>query len=210
MIARKTPLRAAVAALAALSLAGCISVLPKTKPAQLYRFGAPPPAEAAARDAAAPRVGLLKLPASFARAVSGDRILTVNGEQASYIAQARWMAPASGLFDEAVAQAYDANAGPARLVTRGEIARADYVLRLDMRNFEAVYESGPKAAPVVLVRLRAVVSKTADRSLVGEQIIEARVKASDNRVGAIVSAFNQATGEVLGKLTTWTNTLPAV
>jgi len=209
MIARKTLLRVAAAALAALTLAGCISVLPKTKPAQLYRFGAPPPVEAVARDGSGPRVGLFKAPASFARAVAGDRILTVSGAEASYVARARWMAPAAGLFDEAAAQAYDANTGPARLVARGEVASADYVLKLDMRNFEAVYEYGPKAAPVVLVRLRAIVTKTSDRSLAGEQILEARVKASDNRVGAIVAAFNQATGEVLGKLVTWTNALPA-
>jgi cholesterol transport system auxiliary component len=209
MSARKTLLRAAAAALAALALAGCISVLPKAKPAQLYRFGAPPPTEGMARDATPPRVALLKAPASFARAVGGDRILTVSGAQAAYVAQARWMAPAAGLFDEATAQAYDANTGPARLVARGEVASADYVLKLDMRNFEAVYEYGPKAPPVVLVRLRAIVTKTSDRGLAGEQIFESRVKASDNRVGAIVAAFNQASGEVLGKLVSWTNALPA-
>ena len=43
--------------------------------------------------------------------------------------------------------AFDADPGPVRLISRGEPAAADYVLRLDVRNFEVQYDHGPKAAP---------------------------------------------------------------
>lgn len=209
MTAPNALLRTAAAAALALTLGGCISLLPKTEPAQLYRFGPVPAAAApAATTPPAATVGLLKPPANFARATAGDRILTVEGPRAAYVAEARWMAPAALLFDEVVAQAYDANPGPARLVSRGEMARADYVLRLDVRNFEAVYEAGPKAAPVAVVRVRAVVTRTADRALIGEQVFEARAPAAENRVSAIVAAFDTAVGDVVPKLVTWTNTLP--
>ena len=48
-------------------------------------------------------------------------------------------------------------------------------------------------------------SATEDRALVGDQIFEARVKAADNRVGAIVPAFDQATAKVLGEIVAWVN-----
>ena len=45
------------------------------------------------------------------------------------------------------AGAFDADAGPARLLTRGDFSKADYVLRVDVTQFEAQYNQGPKAAP---------------------------------------------------------------
>ncbi len=76
--------------------------------------------------------------------------------------------------DEAVVAAFDANPGPVRLVTRGEPATADYVLRLDVRNFESRLRPGPKAAPIVVVRVRAAMTSRADRGLVAEKLFEKR------------------------------------
>ncbi|HEY9218983.1 MAG TPA: ABC transporter, partial [Phenylobacterium sp.] len=120
-------IRPLLAAAAALALSGCISLLPKTDPAQLYRFGAVPQAAGAASSSG--QIGILKPRSGFTQAAAGDRILTVTNGQAAYIAAARWVAPASVLFEEAVANAYDSNPGAARLVTRGEVARADLVMR---------------------------------------------------------------------------------
>lgn len=199
---------AALALTAAFALAGCVSLFPKSKPAQLYRFEAPA-AAANAAPAAGPRVGLLLPGVLFARAVGGDRILGVTGQETAYIAEARWVSPAPVLFDEAVTRVFEDNAGPARLVRRGETAQADLVLRLEVRTFEAVYDQGAKAAPEVRVRLRASATRAGDRSLVGEQLFEAKVRAYDNRVSAIVAAFNEAVGKVLTDLVAWSNGLPA-
>lgn len=206
MTSPKRLLRAAAIAAVAVSLAGCISLFPKSKPAQLYRFDAPAPA-ATAQAPATVRVGVLKPGANFARPIGGDRMLSLVGAEAAYIADARWVAPAATLFDEAVARAFDANTGPARLVTRGEVANAHYVLRLDVRNFEAVYENGPGAAPVVVMRVRAVMTRTQNREVVGEKVFEASVPTGDNRVTAIVGAFNRAVGQVVTEIVAWTNGL---
>ena len=53
------------------------------------------------------------------------------------------------------------------------------------------------------MRLHAALNRS-DQSIVGEQIFEASAPAADNRVGAIVAAYNQALGEALGKLVAWT------
>jgi cholesterol transport system auxiliary component len=196
-------LRLAAFASCALALSGCISLLPKTKPAQLYRFG-PAPAAAAAparRGAGVGTVAVFRTNGAFQEEAADDRILTMSGGKAAYIAQSRWVAPAETLFSEAASNAFDAS--PVRLIARGQQGRFAYALRIDVRSFEARYDGGSDAAPTVVVRVHAALSKS-DQTSVGEQDFEASVPASDNRVGAIVAAFDKATAAVIGKLVTWT------
>ena len=182
----------------ALALSGCISLLPKSKPVQLYSF-APPPAKAGTAGPNA--VAVFRSNGQFQDEASDDRILTMSGGKAAYIAETRWVAPAETLFNEAVADAFDAS--PIRLLARGQQGRFGYALRIDVRSFEARYDNGPKAAPTVVIRLHAALTRS-DQSAVGEQDFEARAPASDNRVSAIVDAFRKANGEAIGKLVTWT------
>jgi cholesterol transport system auxiliary component len=92
-----------------------------------------------------------------------------------------------------------------RIISRGEPASAAYILRLDVRNFEAHYDRGPKAAPTVVVRVRGTISPTAGGGPLSEKIFEKRVAAADNRVGAIVPAYDRAVAEVLAEVVAWTN-----
>lgn len=197
-------IRTAGAALLALVLAGCISLLPKTKPAQLYRFGATAPAAASAAPSARP-VGVFWSNGTFQRESGGDRILTVTGDRAAYIAEARWAAPAEVLFDQAVFETFDSDAGRVRLVPRGAPAPTDFVLRVDVRDFETNYVSGAGAPPTVFIRLHATLTRDRERTLVSDQIFAAKAKASDNRVGAIVAAYDKALADALGQLVAWTN-----
>jgi cholesterol transport system auxiliary component len=199
----RAALRLAAVGACALALSGCISLLPKSKPAQLYRFGQPI-ASAPAPAATAETVGVLVTNGTFQGEAGGDQILTITGGKAAYIARSRWVAPASVLWSEAVAAAFDADPGKVRLVSRGQQGKSAYALRLDVRNFETLYESGPDSAPTVVVRVRAVMTN-ADLSKTAEQVFEATTKASDNRVGAIVSAYDKAVSEILGEIVTWTN-----
>lgn len=184
----------------AVALAGCISLLPKTKPSQMYRFG---PMPAAAAPAAPGAVAVFRTNGQFQQEAADDRLLTVTGGKAAYIAETRWVAPAQVLFDEAVSNAFDAS--PVRLIARGQQGRAAYALRIDVRSFETRYDAGPKEAPTIVVHIHAALTK-ADQSGVGETDFEARVPASDNRVSAIIGAYDKAVDEVIGKLVAWTET----
>lgn len=193
----------------ALSLSACISLFPKSKPATLYRFdGRSTEATASAVSSPRAQIGILRATSLFNRAAAGDRILTVTGDQVAYIADARWASPAVSLWDEAAAQAFDLNTGPARVVHRGESARFDYAMRLDVRNFEAVYDRGPESAPEVLVRVQMSLTRPGDQTLVEDRTLEARVRAGDNRVSAIVAAFDQAVAQVLTEVVASANRLP--
>src|SRR5690242_16860750 len=107
------------------TLSGCISLFPKTDPVALYRFEGAQQA-VAPRPGAAAAFALARVPTVFPRAAAGDRILTVTGSQVAYIAGARWVSPASALFDESVDRAF-ASYPPVRLASVGEPGRPDYL-----------------------------------------------------------------------------------
>jgi cholesterol transport system auxiliary component len=194
-----TLLRTGAGLACALMLSGCLGGL-GGKPANLYRFGGP--ADAAV-TAATGTVPVFRSNGSFQRESAGDQILTVDGGKAAYIGKTRWVAPAQSLWNDAVVAAFDADPGPVRLVSRGEPTKADYVLRLDVRNFETLRAG--KSAPTVLIRVRAAMTTDGEKALLNEKIFEARVRASDNRVGEIVQAYDQATDKILAEIVAWTN-----
>ena len=205
MIRRSVPLRLALIAVLGVSLSGCMGgLLGGGKPAQLYRFGQPAAAAAAPAAPSGGEVGVFRANSLFVQEAAGDRILAVTDGQAQYIAESRWVAPASVLWDQAVLAAFDAAPGRVRLISRGERGRADYVLRLDVRTFEARYENGPKAAPVVEVAVRAVMTRSSAPGLGPEKVFRASVPAASNRVSSIVAAYDQATRQVLGEIVGWT------
>lgn len=201
-MSRHALLRLGAVAVLALGLSGCLGgLLGGGKPAQLYSFGYHGPAPAA--GPAQRSVGVYRANSLFQRETAGDRILAITGDKATPIGGSRWAAPAQVLFDQAVLAAFDASPR-VRLLSRGEPAKSDYSLRLDVRNFETRYENGEKAAPAVLVRVRAALTRNQDNSVVGEQIFESRQPAADNRVGAIVAAYDAGVTDVLSKVVPWT------
>ena len=197
-----TTFRTALCAILLLSLGGCISLFPKLPPAQLYTFGvapapSPPPAPGA--------FNVLHLSNEFTLPAEGDRILTATGTEAAYIAGSLWDSPASTLFDQAEQQAFDQSGGPARLLHRGDPATAPVALTLNVESFEARYSGDPKVPPTVVVTVHAMLTSPADRKILGDQTFVSRQPASDNRVSAIVDAFNAATADVLTQVVSWTS-----
>jgi cholesterol transport system auxiliary component len=191
-------LASAGAALAlAAGLAGCITLFPKEKPVQLYRFDATVQAAQGSGRSMAIRNG----PADFDTAAAGDQIMTVDGDQVGYVDAGRWSSPANLMFDEAVAHGFEAAGDGAHLI--GPSGKAQYRLHLTVSHFEARYTSGPTAPPTIVVTVRAVLDRQSDLSLVGAQTFEAEVPAGDNRVGPIVTAYDAAVTKVVGDMVAW-------
>ena len=188
---------AAGAALAlAAGLAGCVTLFPKEKPIQLYRFDAAvQPIQAAGRS-----FSVRATPTDFDPAAAGDRIMTVDGDEIAYVDSGRWSSAASQLFDEAVAHGFAAG-GSAHLV--GSSGKADYRLHLTVSHFETRYTAGPTAAPTVVIAVRAALDRQSDLAPVASEKFEAQVAASDNRLGAIVAAYDAAATKVVGDLVAW-------
>ena len=182
----------------AVGLAGC-SLLSSPDPIQLYRFGnmdLPPTAPAAERTV------VVLNPIEFPEGAGSDRILTANGGQVAYLAGARWIGPSEELFRSAIETQFLRNGRSVTLSDQREAPRSGLALDLDVTSFEARYLNGVEAAPTVVIAARARLIAP-DRSVTAERTFQVERSASENRVSAVVDAFDGATDEFTGQLAAW-------
>jgi cholesterol transport system auxiliary component len=193
------------AGLLALTLGGCVSLLPKSPPVQLFQAGrAAPPAAGTIPAPASPGVGVVLTTVHLPRAAMSDEILTVDGDQAAYLSGARWISPAAVMVQEDAESAFNAQPGPIQLLHRTDFAGASALLTLDLGDFEARYDNGAAAPPVVVVNIRATLSRP-DGQTLASQTFTVRQPAADNRIAPIIAAFDTATSQALGLIVAWTN-----
>ena len=182
----------------AVGLAGC-SLLSSPDPIQLYRFGnmdLPPTAPAAERTV------VVLNPIEFPEGAGGDRILTANGGQVAYLAGARWIGPSEQLFRSAIETQFLRTGRSVTLSDQREAPRSGLALDLDVTSFEARYLNGVEAAPTVVIAARARLIAP-DRSVTAERTFQVEQPASENRVSAVVDAFDGATDDFTGQLAAW-------
>ncbi len=196
---RTFPTIAALAA--ALALSGCISVGPKMKPVQMYRFGFTPamldPGTPSAPPATGmPPVGVVLGTVTFPQDSSGDRVTTVEGNEVSYVAQARWAAPTQELFNEAVSEGFARDATSVRLEARGPSA-AGYRLDITVRQFETVYTHNK---PTVSIALDARIIRLDDKTVVGQKFITSAIGVGHNDMSMMADTYNQATTQAVAAL----------
>lgn len=193
-----------IAALAAgaFALAGC-ALLSSPDPVQTYRFGGPAAASAAAEGQSNLRqVSLRRV--QFPEAVEGDKILGVTGTETAYIAGARWVSPATDLYMESLENAFAAQATRVRLIGPRELTRGERSLDIDMRAFEARYDA-PGGVPTVVVTARARLLALPDRTVAAERTFTVQQPAAENRVSAIVEAFDVASRDINTQIVAWTD-----
>jgi cholesterol transport system auxiliary component len=206
---------------AGLILSACVTLLPEEKPAQLYRFGYDPaaivpdtkaakpknlinpllPAESEAFEVADPdRFQVYLSGIEFPTEASSDRLMTVEGSEVSFIAHARWAAPAPDMFRDAVSEGFDRSGGQIHLSSQIRGA-STYRLEMKVRRFEVVYS---RKKPVVSVGLDASITRVNDRKLIAKRYITTDVGVQKSDVSLIVSAFEKATSQVVYALVKFT------
>lgn len=195
-------LKGAAALAAVVLVAGC-SLLSTPAPAQLYRFGNLP-SGVSEQESPASAVQVAMRRPEFAQAVREDRILGVTGTEAAYIKGARWVSSADILFSDSLESAFAAQATRVRLVGPRELTRASQALDIDVRTFEARY-SAPGALPVVTIIARVRLLNSQERTVAAERVFTVEQPAGENRIGAIVSAFDAATRDFNTQVVAWTD-----
>jgi cholesterol transport system auxiliary component len=185
-----------------LGLSGCITLFPKTKPVQLYRFGVQTTAPVDEQPQGL--VAILKGPTLFNRAASGDRILTMTGQQSAYIADARWFDSASLLFDASLINRFTQSKGRVRLIRSGDGASATLNLRLDVRAFELRYNAHGRK-PVAAVNVQGLLVDADSRAIVAQNLFDCEQPADANRVRDLVEALDTAVSDCQAQIVTWTN-----
>jgi cholesterol transport system auxiliary component len=187
-----------------IALSGCISLLPKTPPVQMFQVGRSPPPASGAVAASGPGVGVLLTTVTLPHAAMSDSILTITGDQAAYVAGARWTTPAVVMVQEDAQSAFNAHSGPVHLVQRGDFAGASALLGLDLADFEARYDNGASLPPTIVVSIRATLSRPAGEAI-ASQTFTVKQPAADNRIAPIAAAFDMATSQALSLVVAWTN-----
>ncbi|GLK47822.1 ABC transporter [Brevundimonas intermedia] len=194
------------------SLSGC-SLLSTPDPVQNYRFGLPLDAPSVEGDTPAPlSVSIRRI--EFPEATGDDRILGVTGTETAYIGGARWVSPASTLFDDSLKAAFANRADQIRVLGRREPGTPPLVLQVSVTTFEARY-AAPGATPDVVITARAQLRSTPERQAGGaairpeqarsvERVFTVTQPAGENRVSAIVAAFDTATRDINTQIADWT------
>lgn len=196
-------LKSAAVAVAATALLGGCSLLSTPDPVQLYRFGASGGGGGTETTPAGQAQVAMRRP-EFPQAVREDRILGVTGTEAAYIKGARWVSSADILFSDSLETAFADQATRVRLVGPRELTRSPQALDIDVRSFEARYAS-PGAAPVVTIVARVRLLNAQERTVAAERVFTVEQPAGENRVGAIVSAFDTATRDIQSQIVAWTD-----
>jgi cholesterol transport system auxiliary component len=128
-----------------------------------------------------------------------------------YFAQSAWTDRAPLMVQAALLESFE-NSG--RLTALGPdslAAEPDFVLRSELRHFEAIYESpNPAAPPVARVALRVRLLSAANPRIVAEAAFARGETAAANDVPQIVAALNRALGGVIDEVVAWTLGNPAL
>ncbi len=136
----------------------------------------------------------------FPEASGSDRLLGVTGTETAYIGAARWVAPASDLYLESLENAFAGQSTRVRLTGPRQAAAEGGTLIVDMRAFEARYDA-PGAIPMITLTAQARILD--GRELRAEQMFSVQQPASENRISAIVAAYDLATRDLNTQIVTW-------
>lgn len=198
---RRRILTAALALPIAVALGSCeIPVPGQGPPPQLYRLT---PKSTFSADL--PKVSwqlLLELPRTNA-SIDTTRIgLQRNPTSIEFYARAGWSDRAPQMVQTLMAESFE-NSGRILAVGRDSVSlRADFILKTDLREFQAEYFAGP--IPKAHVTVIAKLVQIPRRAIVGLKKFEAIVPAESDSMEAIIEAFDAALGKVLKRLVGWT------
>lgn len=190
-----------VVGLAALmSFAGCGSLLETTLPApQSYMLRLPPGAVA---TSASPAGSLLVLRPEPGPGLDSNRIMLLRSEKRfdSYAASL-WAAPAPDLVGNILVDALRRSGEFSNVFDDHAPYPPQYSLRVTLRRFEADYTvDGGRGAPTVFVTLDASLGRHRDRALLANFTVEGSARAAEDRMGAVVAAFESATAAAAKEL----------
>ena len=198
---RRRVLRAALILPLAGALAACEVAIPGQGPApDLYRLT---PKSTFATDLPTVKWQLLLEQPLTNASIDTTRIgLQRSSTRVQYYARASWSDRAPQMIQTLMIESFE-NSGRIVAVGRDSVAlRADYILKTDLREFQAEYISGP--IPRVRITMIARQVKMPRRAIIGSKKFETVIEARADTMEAIIAAFDEALGKVLKRLVEWT------
>ncbi|CAN0362011.1 unnamed protein product [Phaeothamnion confervicola] len=119
-----------------------------------------------------------------------------------YFARAAWTDTAPRMVQTLLLESFE-NTGKLVAVGRESSSlRPDYLLKVDLREFQAEFRGGP--TPVARVRLSVRLVRLPERNVVASFAHEAIEPAAGPDIDKVVAAFDDALGSVLRRVAEWT------
>jgi cholesterol transport system auxiliary component len=201
------PSRRFLVSILILALPACSGLFGGGSPPHLYRVT---PKSSYPPNLPHPAVQLLiDLPLSPAGLDTTRIALTRSAVSIDYFADAEWTDRAPVLIQTALVESFE-NSRALIAIDRESVAlRADFILKPEIRHFEAVYDS-PNGPPEVWVAVNVRLVNPSDREVVAQTSVEQRRRAAANDVPGIVVSLDDALGAVMKDIVVWTVTNPAL
>jgi cholesterol transport system auxiliary component len=183
-------------------LSGCSGLFHSTTPpAQTYYLRAPITSTAAppAATPAGASVSLRVEPPIAGPGLDTARILLVQADhRMNFYAASRWPAPAPQLIEALVVETLRASGTWSSVQDATSAFPAQYLLQITMRRFDADYSGG--ALPEVHVVFDCTLGRREGHEVIASFVVQGTASAAADRMGDVVTAFEQATGAALTSL----------
>ena len=191
----------------ALAVTGCASLLGLGPAPHLYRVT---PKSTYPANLAHPSVQILvDVPLAPAGLDTTRIALSHSAVSIDYFADSEWTDRLPQLVQTALLESFE-NSRAITAIDRESIGlRADFILKTEIRHFEALYDS-PNGPPVVWVAIITRLVAPSGREIVAQSSFERREQASANEIPRIVVAFDEALGAVIKDIVVWTASNPAL
>ncbi len=172
----------------------------KTAPPTMYVLSATPRSLADAPDGALLHTDLAVLKPRVRTGLDTERIAALYPDRRlDYFADVRWSGPLDDVLQELAVQVLGANAIMRNARAEASVFASTYWLEIEVRDFQAEYSSS-SSAPTAHVRFLARLGSSTDRHIMARFESDVHEAAADNRMGAIIDAYNRAADKALGEI----------
>jgi ABC-type uncharacterized transport system auxiliary subunit len=172
-----------------------------TAPPTMYLLSATPKSSTAdsAKAPLAP-IDLAVLKLRVRAGLDTDRIAALYPDRhMDYFAGVRWSGPLDEVLQDLAVQQFHSNPGLRNVSAEASVFASTYWLEIEVVDFQAEY-AAESSAPTVHVQLRARVGNSGDRHVLGRFEPDIHEAAADNRMTAIVDAYNRAADKALAEI----------
>lgn len=185
---------------ACLALAACGGLFQtKARPPTMYMLSATSQPAAGTVAAQIP-ADLAVLKPRTRAGLDTDRIAALYPDRhLDYFADVRWSGPLDEVVQDLAVQEFHSIGGLRYVSADHSAFSSAYWLELQVTDFQAEYTAAG-GAPTVHVRFLARIGNSGNRKLIGRFEADIRQTASDNRMSAIVDAFNRAADQALAEI----------
>jgi len=189
-----------LALLACLSLSGCLS-LGGDAHVDVYS-----PVVSISPDPAWPTASW---PMLIARPSAGDALdstriaVRPQANQLQVYKDVVWSDPAPDLLQGELVQAFEDSGKLVSVGRQSSGIRGDFVLLIELRHFESIYDA-KDGAPHVLVELHAKLVANPGNRVLATRTFRSDVAAANEKIPAVLAAFDSALSQSLGDIVGWT------